>query len=191
MITLVSGLEQIEGFDTWVENIPRDVLNNRLGQRFPLIPELDQKGTEQMVADGIGWTATTMFPSLALPSWRLETPDRLDVNEPIRHNTNLYHFLSEVRARLDRLARGLNRCAGTVMSGGCYVAGTGRDTDRDHAFLPGVLVRLTDEQDNVTWTDTAFEEEDRYRHLTRGGYITLAVVVLLGLAAIAYRVLLS
>jgi hypothetical protein len=189
VIALVSGLDQVDGFEALVENMSRDDLQRRLGQRFPLVPELDPRETEQMVSEGVGWIATTMFPNLALPVWRLETPENLDLAAPVRQNAELYRFLSQIRGRLDRLARGLNRCVEGTMLGGCYIAGTGRDGDRDRAFLPGVLIRLTDEQDNVTWTEDAFDDENRFRRLTRGGYIVLLVVIALGLAAIAYRVL--
>jgi hypothetical protein len=189
VITLVSGLDQVEGFEALVENMSRDDLQRRLGQRFPLVPDVDPPAKEQMVSEGVGWIATTMFPNLALPVWRLETPENLDTAAPVRQNAELYRFLSQIRGRLDRLARGVNRCVDGTMLGGCYIAGTGRDGDRDRAFLPGVLIRLTDEQDNVTWTEDAFDDEHRFRRLTRGGYIVLLIVIALGLAAIAYRVL--
>jgi hypothetical protein len=187
VLALVTGLEQVEGFDTFVGVIPPNDLRRRLGQRFPLVPDLEPNEIPGMVLDGVGWIGATMFPNLALGGWKVEVPEQLELNDALRTNADLYRFLEEIESRLERVARGLTR-GGTYPRAlsGCYVAGTGTDSARDQAFLPGVLVRLTEEQDHVAWTDAALDEDDRYARMTSTGYIALAVVAALGVAAIAY-----
>ena len=70
--------------------------------------------------------------------------------------------------------------------GGCYLGGTGRDAQREQAFVPGVFKRLSEEENFVSWTLQAREEEEDVRRWistaqTVLGLLSLALVVLLGL----------
>ena len=58
-----------------------------------------------------------------------------------------------------------------------YLAGTGRGSDREKAFLRAVFARLTGEQDHVCWTPEALAEEEGYHRLAWYGYLLLGVLV--------------
>ena len=89
-----------------------------------------------------------------------------EVAEVLRGNQQLFRFLVRIRERRDRLARLVRDCIpllprDRVMFGGCYFAGTGEDPDTEQAFASGVLMRLIQDQDNVSWTEEAMREEAR------------------------------
>ena len=109
--------------------------------------------------------------------------------EVLKGNQQLFRFLGRTRERCDRLARLVRQClpslAGDrVMFGGCYFAGTGFDPQTEQAFASGVLVRLIQEQDNVSWTEEAMREDARFRHMARTARVVLGLVAGLLLVAI-------
>ncbi len=63
------------------------------------------------------------------------------------------------------------------MLGGCYLAGTGPDGDRDQAFLAGVVRLALEQQNGVRWTGDALADDAAYQWYTRVGYALLAVFV--------------
>jgi hypothetical protein len=116
------------------------------------------------------------------------------------HNRNLYMLLNQVYARGPRLARifgrGLPGGGGQdrptsgysaepldalPLFGGCYLAGTGRGPT-EQAFVPAVVQRLVDGQSSVSWTGAALAEDVRFRRWTMYGYMSMAAIVVLGVA---------
>jgi hypothetical protein len=98
--------------------------------------------------------------------------------------------MGEMNQRRRRLARVLVRGVvqegnGPPLFGGCYIAGTGKEAERDQAFVPGVFRRLVENQNFVSWTDKALNDEADYNRWTTYGYVGLgvcaAVVIGLGL----------
>jgi hypothetical protein len=89
--------------------------------------------------------------------------------------------LLERQRRFSRiLTRGLVHKEGEpLLFGGCYLGATGADPANDQAFVPGVLQRLIEEQNNVSWTDQALIDDQNYRRWAQIGYIALG-----GLAAL-------
>src|SRR5262249_49991690 len=66
--------------------------------------------------------------------------------------------------------------------GGCYIGGTGAEKDRDQGFVAGVFRRLTEEEDKVSWTTLALEEEANCRRMTG---LTQVVFVVLSVAVVS------
>jgi hypothetical protein len=149
-----------------------------------------------MLEGGVRWLGLTVFPSLALPHWRLEVPGVSDLGEAVRGNAGLFEFLSEVRERQARVGRILSRGVSGELFGGCYFAatgsgsgsgsGTGTGGERERAFLRPVFARLLEEQDYVSWSSEALAEEAWYGRLTRWGYASLAAVVAAEAAYLAW-----
>ena len=189
VFALVCGLEQVPGFDAFISHFSPDQLRHRIGQRFPLVPDIDPDQIPMMIDGGVKWMGLNVFPGLALPYWRLEVPGVTDLGEAIRGNAGLFHFLAQIRERQEWVSRILRRGVARELFGGCYFAATGRGPDRDRAFLRAVFSRLFEEQDFVSWAPDALAEEASYHRLTRWGYASLAVLVLAEAAYLAWTFL--
>ena len=119
------------------------------------------------------WVADTLLPVVVGGLWRREgEADITDRAAAVEANVQLYSFLVACRRRLATLARLAGRAVhgeqAAPMLGGCYLAGTGPDGDRDQAFLAGVVRLALEQQNSVRWTDDA-----AYRWYTRVGYVLL------------------
>jgi hypothetical protein len=185
VFALVCGLEQVPGFDAFISHFSPEQLRHRVGQRFPLVPDIAPAQVPAMIDGGVKWLGLNVFPSLALPHWRLEVPGVSDLGEAVRANAGLFHFLSEIRERQGWVSRILKRGVAQETFGGCYFAATGRGSDRDQAFLRAMFSRLLEEQDFVSWAPDALAEEESYHRLTRWGYASLALLVLAEAAYLA------
>lgn len=190
VIALVCDLEMTPGFREFVERFPADQRQRRLGQRFPLVPDLEEKDVPAMIEGGVAWMSQAMLPNWIYKLFRLETPGKDDLAAAVRGNTQLYRLLGEVRERYKRLSRilvrGLIREDGRpTLFGGCYIGGTGRDAPREQAFVPGVFRRLIDNQNYVAWTDEAWQEDAASQQWTTYGYTALAIAAV-ALAALAF-----
>ena len=93
VFALVCGLEQVPGFDAFISHFSPEQLRRRVGQRFPLVPDLAPDQVPAMIDGGVKWLGLNVFPSLALPHWRLEVPGVTDLGEAVRGNAGLFHFL--------------------------------------------------------------------------------------------------
>lgn len=190
VLALICDLEMAPGFRDFVERFPSDQRQRRLGQRFPLVPDVEPSGVGAMVDGGVGWIAQAMFPNWVYKLFRLESGGKNDLATVVKGNARLYQLLGSVRERQKRLARILARgifgeSSGLPLFGGCYVAGTGREAAREQAFVAGVFRRLIENQNYVSWTDEALHEEEDNQRWTSYGYIGLGVAAAV-LAALAF-----
>src|SRR5262249_6894072 len=159
---------------------------------LPLLPDLGSEETVTDLADrGVQWICQTLFPSWVYRLFRLEGSGSGDLATVIRGNSRLYQLMNHLRERRQRLGRIFTRGLaldhhGPVLFGGCYLAGTGGDEASAQAFVPGIFRRLLENQNYVSWTDEALQEETDYEHWTRYGYIGLGVALsLLMIAGLA------
>jgi hypothetical protein len=168
---LVCDMEKSDGFHQFLRRLPVRHNISRLGQRFPLYPDVDEREIPRLVESGTAWLANSLLPSLVYNLFRLEAPGgaatgrEVTQDEALGENTKLYDFLWETREKRQRLARLLTR--GLLMDiprafyfGGVYLAGTGQGMS---AFTPGVFLRLLQSQNFLSWTPQALSAEHRYR----------------------------
>ncbi len=184
----VCDLDQLAGYDAFIKSFPNPQ-RGRVGRSFPLVPDLRLEQIPGMLESGIRWLCLNSLPALAIPQWKLETPGVTDLEDVVKDNSELFSFLSEIRERQPRISKLLTRSVVGELFGGCYVAGTGRSSDRDRAFLRAVFGKLTGEQDHVSWTPEAIAEEEAYHRVIRLSYRTLAVVLVSGIAILAFTIL--
>jgi hypothetical protein len=175
-------LEFIERF------APRE-RGRRVGQRFPLLPDLEPALIESKIAESTEWMCEMTIPSWVYKLFRVERPGTDSVHNAVEGNVRLFQFMYQMRDRKKRLARIVTRAAiledkGPVLYGGCYIGGTGREA-REQAFVPGVFQRLIVDQSSVSWTENALADDANYHRLTRLGYVGLTFLVLL-LGALIY-----
>lgn len=190
---LVCDLETADGFGEFLQHFTPSQRLQRLGQRCPLNPDLRDEVTEAPAKDG----AARMLDSLAkwlcqsfMPTWiyrhfhmeKADTPDRAEL---VRGNGRLFLLGDELQERGKRLGTILSRglaqkaAAGPLLFGGCYLAGTGSDPEREQGFVRGLMDRLDDEQSRVYWSRATLAEEASYTFWTNLGW-TILVFVLAG-----------
>jgi hypothetical protein len=187
VFSLICGLEELPGFDKFIAKVPPDQLRRRVGQRLPLVPDLPPEKIPRLIESAVKWLGLKMLPSLALPAWILETPGVVDPSEAVGSNAELYRFLSEVRERQARASKILSLGVTGQLLGGGYLAATGKNSDRERAFLRPVFARLSEEQDYVAWTPEAIAEDESYQRIAKIGYIALAVAAIVEVAILIFR----
>lgn len=193
VVFLVSDLDKLPGFADLAERLPADQRRKRMGQRFPLVPELDSEDVPARIKDSVFWTGSTLFLSLVQSLFKVEAPGGEDVTEVTRANSQLFRFLAAMRDRRERLSQFVRDClpylAGEpILFRGCYFAGTGRDSMTGQAFAPGVFRLMIDEQERVTWTSRALLQDAAYLRLARWLKIGFICAIGLGIVAVFGRI---
>lgn len=191
LFVLVCDLETAPGFRDFLERFPAHERHRRVGQRFPLAPDLSEEQVPTMIAAGVQWICSALVPTWIYKLFRLEGPGRQELAEVVHGNAQLYKLMSYIQQRQKLLARAVTRAvpvdpAAPLLFGGCYLGASGQDPTRDHAFVPGVFRRLLDEQNYVSWTDPALAEDAGYQRWTVLGYVGLVVTAVVLLALVAY-----
>jgi IcmF-related N-terminal domain len=180
--------EKAPGFREFLARMPANQRDRRMGQRFPLVPDVEASGVPAMVQEGVGWFAYTFLPALVYNLFHLDSgsnghPQQSLLPDAVAGNMRLYQFLSEMRSRRQRLTRFLTRgllldTPDSFFFGGIYLAGTGPDAERDRGFVSGVFQRLLQDQNYVAWTPEALAQDADFRRWARYGY-----AIFLGLLA--------
>ncbi len=171
LFAMVCDLEAADGFREFIDRFPIEQRQRRVGQRFPLCPDLGEgELLKDYIESSVQWICNASFPSWIYKLFRVEAAGRDELATVIRGNSRLYNLLCLVRDRRKRLSDLVLRMLATEQAqpwlyGGCYLAGTGREIALEQAFVPGVFRRLTENQNFVSWTDEAFLEEENSNRL--------------------------
>jgi hypothetical protein len=190
--TLVCDLETCPGFRTFLDSLPQGNRQRRVGQRFPLMPDLKGDLLLEAVDGSVQWVCHSFFPHWVYGLFRLESSARDDAAKIVAGNVQLYKLLSQLRDRQKPLSHILRHGLaldpkGPPLFGGCYFAGTGDgDAARDQVFLAGVFRRLIDSQNYVSWTEDALNQEVEQQRWTRWGYFLLGGFIALLLVGLGY-----
>jgi hypothetical protein len=193
-LAMVCDLESAAGFNTFLGGFQERQRQQRIGQRFPLVPVLDglngrakdEADAQRQLVEGLAHSiCTAVVPGWVYKHFRLETP-RVNYHDALGANSQLFLFMHQFRERQYRLgqllSRGLAAEGGEPpLFGGCYLAATGGDGAREQSFVAGVFRRLTEEENSVSWTAEADAEEANYARWIALAQTVLAVVGLLGL----------
>jgi hypothetical protein len=129
------------------------------------------------------WLCRSFMPTWVYRHFQIEKADTPDRTPLVRSNSRLFLLGEELQERGKRLgtilSRGLAQKAATgpLLFGGCYLAGTGSDPEREQAFLRGLLDRLDKEQSSVYWTHDTLAEEAGYAFWANLGWTVIAIVV--------------
>ncbi len=121
--------------------------------------------------------------------FQVESQGIEDIDEVLRANIQLFRLLQGIVGRGERIARFIRDCIPTlrgepVMFGGCYFAGTGRDSASEQAFASGVPMRMIKEdQDSVTWTEEAVDQDVTSARMAGRVKVALILIVALGVLA--------
>jgi hypothetical protein len=190
---LLSDLETAQGFPELIERFPKDQRHRRIGQHFPLVPDLDPAKTARMVEQSARWICTSLLPTQIYKFLRLEGNGRETLTDAGQANYRLIHLMSQLRGRERRLGMILARAVevedkAPALFGGCYLGASGPDNLREQAFIAGVVRRLIDNQGYVSWTRQALTDEEQFQRWTNYGYVALAgfVAVVAGIVALVW-----
>lgn len=183
VFAMICDLEKADGFKEFLERFPQDQRQRRIGQRFPLCPDLPDDKLVPAIDSSVQWIFQTIFHREIYKLFRVESPGREEVNHVVAGNCRLYQLMAQMRERQKRFGRIVSRAlvleaSGPPLFGGCYVGATGSDPSTEQGFVAGTFRRLTENQDYVSWTDEALAEEADYHRLTTYGYIGIVVLVL-------------
>jgi hypothetical protein len=197
---LVCDLEAAPGFTAFLGRFNDKQRLQRVGQRCPLVPSLDKRAgrgamngeARALMLESLAqWICGSVVPGHVYKHFGLEEPGRGSAADASRSNSQLFLFMNELRDRQRRLGRLLGH--GVVIEGeepllfgGCYLAGTGADAAHEQGFVAGVFKRLDDEENTVSWTRPALEEEAGYRRWVALGQTALIVIILAGVALLGY-----
>jgi hypothetical protein len=194
---MVCDLETANGFGEFIQRFtPRERLR-RLGQSCPMMPDLQKsqggkEDTAPMLDSLAQWICRSVVPLWAYRKFQVEKADTPERAALIRANGQLFLLADALQERARRLgtilARGLagKGAAGPLLFGGCYLAGTGSDSEKEQGFVRGVMDRLTEGQSCVYWTRQTLEEEASYARWVSIGWTTLGIAIVLLLAIGGY-----
>jgi hypothetical protein len=196
---LVVDMETAPGFTELIGTFSPKDRARRFGQRCPLNPDLRE------VPASAGEPAAAVLASLGeslcsatVPAWvfdkfELEQKPEDDRVPLIRKNSQLFQLSCEMQERSELLGKilaqgGLSRQAedGPLLLGGCYLAGTGPNPEKEQAFIKGVVQdRLIGSQSCVYWNNATLAEEARYeRWLVFGWTLLLLLWVLVAVVLV-------
>lgn len=185
-LTVLGGLEKLDGFREFKQRIPRELASQRLGQDFPLMPDLDPDAIRKMIESGVLWVCRGMVPRAVFRLLKTESGGGT-ASEAAAVNARFFRFIQEISERGKRFAQIAVRAGmaeGPALLAGCYLAGTGADPNSEQAFMTGCFRLMAENQNYVSWTAQALNEEAEYYRLTRVGYAVtwglIAAMVVLG-----------
>jgi hypothetical protein len=185
---LLCDLETAPGFVQFLERFPEEQRQRRVGQRFPLVPDLPAEELPPILERLVQWICHDLFAIWAYRLFRAETPEKRDMAEAVRGNVQLYQLLRHMHTVDRPLARIVTRGLAVphhslILFGGCYIGGTGLDPV-EQGFVAGVFRRLIEAQNYVSWTEEGLAEEADYERWTGRGYVALVVLVLVVVAVL-------
>ncbi len=198
VFALVCDLETVPGFREFRGGFGENELSGRIGQRYPLVPDLADEEIPTSIDEAVEWLGDATIPGWVYKFFQVEKnayPE--EKAEAVVANARLYQFLGTMRERMRRMSRIvthglLKQSDSRPLFAGCYVAGTGR-ADADQAFCAGVFRRLMGEQDNVSWTQEALDREAEQQRMVGIGFAVLAILAVadIGLIVLVLKKLFS
>ena len=141
-----------------------------------------------MLEDGLSWFNDSFLLSVVQSLMQVE--DRhsnfsmAKLKQALHANEQLYKFLGEFRARKHRLSRFISRGMMLDLPGLYYFGGVflGAGNRASSAFLPGIMRKLIENQNFVSWNSDRLATDGRY--LSWSTLLMILNLVLLLLAPI-------
>ena len=160
-----------------------------MGQRFPLIADLTDTELPPKIESSVDWIVDSLldrWPTRCSRSSRTEASTRSPRSSREPAIVSFPGPNPGAEGPSGPAGPGLHSqfARGRVMFGGCYFAGTGEDPETEQAFASGVLMRLIQDQDSVSWTEEAMRENARLQRTAEHVRMALGLVIAVLLMAI-------
>lgn len=161
---LIGGLDQDQGFRDLLDRLPEAERWQALGQRFPLMPDIDPHEVAPMHAGGVAWFCRLRLAALVYEHLAGE-------DAAMASNARMVSWLAEMQTRADRFGRWTAALAcgdfeAAPLITGCFFAATGA-TAASQGCVGGVFKTLVEHQDHVAWAAGPLRHEAVYRRWTR------------------------
>jgi hypothetical protein len=201
VFALLCDLETVPGFREFVTRFSESERRQRVGQRCPLQPDYrqlqagrqagDQSPQTELIESLVSWVCSSVVPGWVYKKLETEKRSPEELKTVLQKNASLFFFADEFRERERRLGTLLSRGLETeevepLLFGGCYLAGTGPDAKTEQGFVRGVFGRLLEEQDHVSWTESALADDEACRSWARVCYLAVVLLVIGGLGLLAW-----
>ena len=178
VLTLVTGMENDAGFTELVRRVGVDKSKGaRFGKGFKVWNAPSADNLDSLSSQACGAFEDWVY-SLFHDAGGLHKPG----------NGKLYAMLCNIRSRLLVRMRnilvnayGAEQCADSLFAG-CYFASTGASADRQ-AFVEGVFKRISELENELTWTAEARNEDNRFKSLSQAAML-LNGLMLIGLVGL-------
>ncbi len=185
---LVVGMENETGFSELVRRVGASRAKaNRFGKGYDVWNAPTGENMDALSAHACG----------AFEDWVYNLFREKDgLNKP--GNAKLYSLLCKIRSNLRSRLRGIllngfsfdpndkSASPDKVLFGGCYFAATGDSEDRQ-AFVKSVFEKMLEMEEELDWTDEAWDEDDRYHGMAKVGMAYSGLMVLALAGMLIYR----
>ncbi len=104
VLAMICGLETMPGFEDLIKQLPPEARKKRIGQRFPLVPELAAAEVPAKVESSVESIASALFPSMVQTQFKLEGPGGEETELVLKVNTQLFRFMTGILDKRERLA---------------------------------------------------------------------------------------
>src|SRR5262249_35004592 len=72
VFTIPGAAEKVPGSREFMRRMPASQRDRRMGQRFPLLPDVETNEVPEVIQDGVNWFSHTFLPALVYNLFRLE-----------------------------------------------------------------------------------------------------------------------
>jgi len=185
ILLLVSGMETEVGFTELVKRVGEERAHgNRFGHGFnhQICPSKAQM-------EALAFNATGAFEAWIYDLFR--HPDCLTRSNNDKLFALLCRIRSQVQPRLTDILIGFSESVPkdqerSLLLGGCYFASTGHGKSRQ-AFVPSVMSKLVELQEDLQWTDDALRDENRFRAMVQSLLFLNGILIVSIIGLILYR----
>jgi hypothetical protein len=176
---LVTGMESVTGFNELVRRVGVQLAKEtRFGKGYNVWSPADPENMDALSSQACGAFEDWVY-TLFRETGGLAKPG----------NSRLYRLLCQVRGQFQQRIRSLlihafgrddsAETTGFWMFGGCYFAATGSAGDQQ-AFVRSVLDKMQQQDEDVEWTESALNEDQRYRRIAQGlTFLNVALALIL------------
>lgn len=174
VVCFFNGLNKVEGLREYIQRSSqvdsRFSTKVRAGSHFPSGHPVDEQAAKWVSARAVDWFRRWIYSAFAQ-----------DLHSS--SNSKLYQLLCDLDGRRQRLAHFIGTVFGGKPDGtairlsGCYFCGSEPSTRR-YEFVKDVIDKLTNEQDQVAWSEYRLWQDHRQRRLTNCMYATIVILLL-------------
>ena len=184
VLVMVTDLERLEGFAELVGRLPAGQTGKRMGQRFPLIADLTDGELPAKIESSVDWIVDSLFGSMAYSMFQVES--NRGVDEVAEMSPRATSSCSGSWSGSASGGIGWPGWSGTASRTCPANADVRRLLLRRHGRRPGrpnrpsppgVLMRLIQDQDSVSWTEEAMREDARLQRRARTVRLALGLVI--------------